>query len=189
MAFFDWLTGKGSWAAEGPADAGATETETVRKITRELDQLEPTRARYIAGFAYLLGRVAHADLEVSDEETREMEHIVVELGRVPEEQAIIVVQMAKTQNRLFGGTEDYLVSREFGKLATKEQKLALLECLYAVSASEGGISTVEDNEISKIAREVQLSREDLVQARSDWREHLNVLRDDDAAPLPDREGE
>jgi len=180
MTFFDWLTGTGSWGAEQAPEAGGTQTGPIRKITRELDQLDPERARYIAGFAYLLGRVAHADLEISDEETGEMERVVVELGRLPEEQAIIVVQMAKTQNRLFGGTEDYLVSREFGKLASREEKLGLLECLFAVSASEGGISTVEDNEISKIAREIQLGRHDVVRARGEWREHLNVLRSDES---------
>jgi len=39
-----------------------TETETVRKITKALDQMDPQQARYIAIFAYILGRVAHADL-------------------------------------------------------------------------------------------------------------------------------
>ena len=46
---------------------------------------------------------------------------------LPEEQAIMVVQMAKTQNVLFGETENYLVAREFGEISTREQKLALLE--------------------------------------------------------------
>ena len=63
------------------------ETETVRKITNALDQLEPERARYIAAFAYLLSRVANADMNISPEETAVMERIVVERGDLPEEQA------------------------------------------------------------------------------------------------------
>ena len=123
----------------------SAETETVRKIVQALDRLELERARYIAAFAYLLGRVAHADQHVSEEETREMERIVMERGGLPEEQAVLVVQMAKTQNLLFGGTENFLVSREFGKIAGRDQKLALLDCLYAVCSADQSISTVEDN--------------------------------------------
>ena len=39
----------------------SAETETVRKIAQAMDQLEPERAKFIAAFAYLLGRVARAD--------------------------------------------------------------------------------------------------------------------------------
>jgi hypothetical protein len=45
------------------------ETETVRKIVQKLDNLPEEQARYIAAFAYLLSRVARADLHVSREET------------------------------------------------------------------------------------------------------------------------
>ena len=40
-------------------DAG-TDTETVQRILAELDSLEPDRARYLAAFSYVLGRIAHA---------------------------------------------------------------------------------------------------------------------------------
>ena len=79
--------------------AGASETETVRKIVDALDRLPEAQARRIAGFAYVLSRVARADLEISVEETRTMERIVRELGTLSEEQAILVVQMAKTQSQ------------------------------------------------------------------------------------------
>jgi hypothetical protein len=45
------------------------DTETVRRIVRELDQLDPSRARFLAAFAYVLSRVAGADLKVSETET------------------------------------------------------------------------------------------------------------------------
>ena len=152
------------------------ETETVRKIVAALDRLELERARYIAAFAYLLSRVAHADLHISPEETREMEGIVVERGGLPEEQAVLVVQMAKTQSLLFGGTENFLVTREFHKIASREQQIALLHCLYAVSSADKSISTVEDHEIRKISRELKLSHQDFIAVRLAYREHLAVLK-------------
>jgi len=160
----------------GEAGAGASETEIVRKIARALDALDHDRAAYIALFAYILGRVAHADLDVSDEETEAMERIVVDRGGLPPEQAVIVVQIAKTQNRLFGGTEDFLATREFNAVAGRDDKLALLHCMYAVSAADDSVSTLEDNVISKVASELHLDRADLVHAREEYREYLAVLK-------------
>ncbi len=160
-------------------DSGAkspSETETVRRITRALDQLDPDRAKFIAAFAYLLSRTARADLNISPEETQAMERIVMEKGRLPEEQAVVVVQMAKTQNTLFGGTENYLVSREFNAIASHEEKLSLLDCLYAVAASDESISTVEDNEISQIADELRIEHRDFISTRSRYRDRLAVLK-------------
>ena len=90
------------WSGSPEADLGLGETETVRKIVRQLDQLAPDHARYVAAFAYILGRVARADLKVSEAETATMEHIVVKGASLPTEQAILVVQIAKSKNRLFG---------------------------------------------------------------------------------------
>jgi uncharacterized tellurite resistance protein B-like protein len=153
------------------------ETETVRKITAALDELEPERARIIACFAYILSRVAHADQSVSPEESRVIEQIVMEQGQLPEAQAVIVVQMAKTQSTLFGGIEDYVVTREFNKIATLEQKTALLDCLFAVAAANKSISTVEDNEIRQIAAELKLRHDQFIGVRLKYRSHLDVLKD------------
>ena len=101
---------------------------------------------------------------------------VVEFGGVSEDQAILVVQIARHQNLLFGGTENFLVTREFNKIATEEQKLALLDCLFRVAAAEDLISTVESNEISQITSELGLPHEDFVAIRSKYRGQLGVFR-------------
>ena len=178
MGILDLILGKGTDGSlrMGEVDRGSPETDTVRKIVNELDDLEPQRARYIACFAYLLSRVAHADLDISDEETEAMERIVLERGNLPEAHAIIVVQMAKSRAVMFGATEDFLVAREFNEVADKEQKLALLDCLFAVSASHEGISSIEDAEIGKIANELKLSRNEVASLRSAYQDHLNVLK-------------
>jgi uncharacterized tellurite resistance protein B-like protein len=154
----------------------AAETETVRKITQALDQLDPERAKFIAAFAYILSRAARADLNISLQETNKMEQIIMERAQLPEEQAIVIVQIAKTQNILFGGTENFLVSREFNSIADHEQKMRLLDCLYAVASAEDLISTIEDNEISQIADELRIEHRDLISIRSRYRDQLAVLK-------------
>lgn len=152
------------------------ETETVRKIVRELDNLEPARAHFIAAFAYILSRVACADMNVSEVETREMEHQVTRLSSLPAEQAVLVVQIAKTQATLFGGTENFLVTQEFNGMATLEQKLALLDCLFAVAAADQVITSVEEREIRLINDELQLTHDQFIGARYKFRQYLAVLK-------------
>jgi len=167
--------------ASGESDEASDpdQTETVRKIVEKLDHLPPQRARFVAAFAYILSRVAHADMNISDEETREMERMLVDRGHLPEEQAVIVVQMAKTQNLLLGGTENYIVTREFNRMASREEKLTLIECLFAVSAADTSISTTESTVIRQIADELKLAHRDYVEVRSKFRDHLAVLKKPD----------
>ena len=175
--------------AKGPQAAADAETETVRKIAAALDRLEPERARHLAAFAFLLGRVAIADMEISPEETREMERIVREKGGLPEGQAVMVVQMAKTQTILFGGIENFLVTREFKDIASRDEKLALLHCLFAVSAADRTISSAEETTIRKIASELLLDHADYVDVKSAYREHLATLKSDGRPPRrPPTEG-
>ena len=163
--------------AGGEAQAApSAETTTVRKIVAALDALEPDRARFIAAFAYILSRVANADLNIGQQETGAMESLVRDRAGLPEEQAVLVVQMAKSQSRLFGGTENFLVTREFARQATTDQKRALLQCLFAVSAADASISTAEDNEIRRISRELRLGHDDFIAARTAFRDHLAVLK-------------
>jgi uncharacterized tellurite resistance protein B-like protein len=151
------------------------ELAPLRETLDALDSLGPDRARFLAAFAYLLGRVAHADQQVSAEETRVMETLVQEHGRLSPEQAMVVVQLAKTSNLLFGGTANFLVAREFSGLATYDQKLALMECLFAVSATDEAITTAEEGEIHKIANELRIDRPDLVKLRVAHQRHLPGL--------------
>src|SRR5262245_55476024 len=108
----------------------------LRDTLEALDHLDQHAARFLAAFAYLLGRVASADQRVSPEETRKMETLVRVHGALTAEQAMIVVQLAKTSNLLFGGTANFLVAREFSGLASYEQKLALMRCLFELAAAD-----------------------------------------------------
>jgi uncharacterized tellurite resistance protein B-like protein len=97
-------------------------------------------------------------------------------GGLSEDQASLVVEIAKSRNLLFGGTENFLVSREFERMADRGQKMGLLRCLFAVSAADESISVAEDNEIRRIANELKLEHRDFIAARTAWRQHLAVLR-------------
>ena len=169
MSWFDRVIGR----EPGDAEAGST---AVRRIAAELAALPPQEARVLAAFAYLLGRVAHADRFISDAESARMEELVREMAGVPAGQATLVVEIAKAQNRLFGHVENFQVSRELRELADEPRRRRILDCLFAVSAAEDGISAEEEAQVRQIASELGFSHGDYVSARARWSEHRTVMR-------------
>ena len=148
------------------------ETATVREIAARLERLPAEKARYLAGFAYVLARVAHADLEFTEDETREMHRIVTELATLESGEADLVVEIAKSQARLLGGTENYVVTREFREHSSKAQRGQLLACLYVVAAADGTISGAEAAEIVAIAEELGFTRAEANSLRARYRDEL-----------------
>lgn len=167
-----------SWL--GVERAEEPEYAPLRELLDALERIEPDRARHLAAFAYLLGRVARADLHVSPEETHAMEAILMQRGELSREQAMLVVALAKTSNLLFGGTANFLVAREFAETASYEEKLALLGCLFGVSTADGAISTAEESEISRVTRELRIEPSDLIALRLEYRRFLPGLSGDPA---------
>lgn len=160
----------------GPRTAEESETDTVRRIAGQLERLPAETAKFLAGFAYVLARIANADLKIEDSEVAEMERIVRGLADLSEAEAALVVQIAQSQNTLLGGTENYVVTREFRKVASAEQRGRLLQCLYAVAAADGTISTEESREITNIGEELGFTRPEINSLRGAYRDKLAELK-------------
>jgi uncharacterized tellurite resistance protein B-like protein len=173
MSLLDWLKGTRSDSTPGQGD-----TDTVRRIVAELDRLDPQRARHLAALAYILSRVAGADLHFGVEETARMVALVQQVGHLPEAQATLVVEIAKSQNRLFGSTENFLVTREFREIATDEERRDLLDWLFAVSAADNAITGVEEAQIWQVASELGFSHAEYIKVRMNYSEKRTVLRKD-----------
>ena len=154
----------------------AAQTESVRRIGAALEQMETSEARRLACFAFVLARVAHADLSISDEETRAMERIVRDFSGLPEAQASLVVEIAKAQNRLVGAIDNYLVTRQLRETSTLEERQGALHCVLAVAASDDAVSAVEDAEVRRIATELGFAHPEFIAARSVFRDKLEILR-------------
>jgi uncharacterized tellurite resistance protein B-like protein len=154
-----------TWLGIGSAPADQPDHSPLRDLVDTLEHLEPQRARHLARFAYLLGRVAHADQHVSPAETRAMEALLVLEGALSAEQAIVVVGLAKSSNLLFGGTADFQVAQEFAVEATYDQRLALMRCLFGLASADATISVAEESEIHRIASLFKILPHDLMALR------------------------
>jgi uncharacterized tellurite resistance protein B-like protein len=170
-----WLGLETVGADPDPTVGPSMERAPLRELVEALDRLEPDRARHLARFAYLLGRVAHADRRVSPEETRAMETLVIDEGQLSPDQAMLVVSLAKTSNLLFGGTADYIVAQEFAETATYDEKLALARCLFSVASVDETISMAEETEIHRITNQLRIQPQDLTALRLQHRRFLPGL--------------
>lgn len=161
---------------EAEISSEKTANPVIREIAATLRELDSDRAEYLAAFAFILGRVANADLDISDEEIESMTQILQKVGNISLSQAEIVVKIVKNLNQLKGATESYLVTREFSELATKEEKIQLLDCLFAVSAADDSISGEEEKELKQICSELKLSDYELIKLRSKYRDKREILK-------------
>jgi uncharacterized tellurite resistance protein B-like protein len=151
------------------------ETDSVRLLSLRLESLPPARARYLAAFAYLLGRAAQATGGMSDAERAEMLHLA-ETGGLDHETAPLIVDMAATLAGEFGGTEDYLVTREFKAISTKEEREQLLRCCFLVMAADDEIDATESWLANRLAEELDVERPDLNAIREEFHEQLSGVR-------------
>jgi hypothetical protein len=153
-----------------------SDTETIRRIAAQLQQLPMEQRRFIGGFAYVLGRAAHADLSITPEEVAFIERTIVEVGGLPEAQAVLVVEIARAQTEVHGATEDYLVTRAFAESASVEDRQRLLRFAFAVTASDHAITAVESAELNEIGKELGFSTAEVDAVRVDFADQLSAIQ-------------
>ena len=142
----------------------------------KLESMPPEQARLIASAAYTLARAANADLDISDEETAAIERELQASEALDEATAVLVTEMAKLQAKTVGGTEDYVVTREFKKLADDAQRIAVVRACYAVMAANGTISAEETGTINEIADELDIDEDVLRSIRAEYHEQFSSVQ-------------
>ena len=166
-------------SAAPAAPAGSTtsgDTATVRRIVAKLEAMPPEQARLLAAAAYTLARAANADLEISEDETASIERELQEGEHIDEPTAVMVTEMAKLQAKTVGGTEDYVVTREFKSISTPELRLRVLRACFAISAANGSISAEETSVLNQIAEELDIDDAALNAIRADYHEQLSAVQ-------------
>ena len=155
----------------------AGDTATVRRIVGKLEAMPPEQARLVASAAYILARAANADLVITDEETTVMETALQTSDAIDEATAVLVVEMAKLQAKTVGGTEDYVVTREFKNLATEDQRLNVLRACFLIGAANGSISAEESAVANEIANELDIDPTTLAHLRAEFTDQMSAIQE------------
>lgn len=162
--------------APPPPSDGAGDTATVRRIVAKLEAMPPEQARFLAAAAYTLARAANADLDISDDETAAIERELQGHESIDEATAVLVTEMAKLQAKTVGGTEDFVVTREFKAVSDHDQRLVVLRACFAVLAANGSISAEETATVNEIAAELDIDQAELNAIRADFHEQLSSVQ-------------
>lgn len=172
MSILRWL----GVVPEGDEDDRSDWPDAVRELATKLDELSPDEARRLASFALVLARAARADMRVEPEEISEIASIVESEAGLAADRAELVAEMAAHRNHLLGAGQDYLATREYAQLSTRDQRLRLLRCLFAVTAADDSISLSEEQELRQVASELGLELADYTSIRGEFRDKREVLR-------------
>jgi len=170
MSFLSKFLGTSSSAAN------SEDPKSVQVILEKLRPLSDEKARELASFAYVLGRVANADAEITPEEVQSIRSVLEDKGGLSFGQAELVAEIAVTEARKMGGTQDYLVTRQLQSMVSRERRRDMLDCLIAVAAADGVIVPSEEDELKQIARQLGFQTPEFLEALSKYRAYRSVLK-------------
>lgn len=161
----------------GDKSAGrGAEPASLVELGAELESLPPGEARFVAAFAYLLARIAGADLRTDETERVEIARHLEKFGDIPSAQAEVLATSAVRIADAHSPSDDHLVARAFRDMTEAPERLRLLRCLYAVAAADQTVSTQEDNEIFEVATAIGVAREQVVALRSEFKQYLGSMK-------------
>ncbi len=147
---------------EPPADPEPDDDlASIRQAISETGSLTSERRRFLAGYAYILVRVARADGVINDDEIAAVESAVIEAGELHEPQGVLLVALASRMNSLYGATEDYAFTRDFARQSSPQRLQRLLRACVVVGAADGPITTTEATELREIGRELGFTSEEV----------------------------
>lgn len=170
MSLLQWLGLTDSTAPD------AREPASLRELSDRVATLPAEEARFVAAFAYLLARVAGADLRTDGDERATIATRLETATAIGAERARMLADAAIAAAGHHGASDDHLVARAYRAISTDEERRQLVRCLYAVAAADARITNLEDNEIFEIATEIGLSRQEVVGIRAEFRDLLGVLK-------------
>ncbi len=111
----------------------------------------------------LMARVAHVDLEVTDDEISAMTKALKDGWKLSSDQAAFVVEVAVSE---IGPDMDYYrLTREFFENTDEEQRVEFLNVLFAVGDADGHVTNEEIEEVRTIANALHLPHKNFIDAK------------------------
>ncbi|MCA9562500.1 MAG: TerB family tellurite resistance protein [Myxococcales bacterium] len=128
------------------------------------EELSAREVAYITSLSALLGRIAHADDDFSEEEKVEISNLLKETTSLSHDDIDVI--MATIVDDTLRGLDVKSITRTFFNLSTEEQREELLNCLFLVAGADGSIDPEEIEEIERIAVGLNLSHRDILRAKA-----------------------
>ena len=131
-----------------------------RGITFDLPDPDIRKLCLAAG---LMARVAGVDHVVSSEETKVMSAVLQRHWTLTDEQAQLVAEIS--HHRIFRGLDSVRLVKRFSDFTTRMERKEFLHCLFEVANAADKTSFDEIEEIRDIAKGLELSHQDFIDAK------------------------
>jgi len=126
--------------------------------------------------AGLLSRVAYVDLEITEGEVKKMKEVLQEWTKLSEGSIIAIREMAISEMKELCGLENHLYVYPLNDVLDKKEKNEILSALFAISAADGSVSSMESEEIRTICKGLKLPHDHYIAARATVAEKLAALK-------------
>lgn len=136
-----------------------------RRLETSGDKLEvsDTTLRKLCLAGGLMARVAFVDRDFTEDELRTIGEVLQEDWGISKTEATIVTEVAVSE---IGKTLDYYrMTRQFFNLTSETERLAFLDVLFTIAASDGRASHEEIEEIRMISNVLKLTHQQFIQAK------------------------
>lgn len=111
----------------------------------------------------LMTRIIKIDSEVTTAETETMVDIIQQYWNTDRETAVFIAHTALSS---LDQTYDYYrMTRQFGEMTTREERLGFLNVLYQLAAADGMVTISEIEEIRLVAMGINLSNQEFIAAK------------------------
>jgi uncharacterized tellurite resistance protein B-like protein len=168
------------WTLLGLQDCSVAQREKLGNLFAELEQLLHTysdeEVKLITGFSGLLGKVAYSDRIIKDEELKEIEKILLESTSLSSSLYEAVLDVVRRNTKELKGLQDYRYLRILNEVCSKEQKMDILQALFAVAAADDEIDFHEDHDLAIIAKGLNLSQQEFTEVRVKFSDKLSVMK-------------
>jgi uncharacterized tellurite resistance protein B-like protein len=132
--------------------------------------------KLITGFAGLLGKVAYADMEISEVEIERMRSVLGGLKHLSSQQVNLIIELLGRHSVNLFSIEDYIYIRLINDVLDKPGKLGLLKALFKVAAADESVSAEEDAALWTVAKGLMLSHREFISVRAEFAGQLDVLK-------------
>ncbi|MCJ7568547.1 MAG: TerB family tellurite resistance protein [Anaerolineales bacterium] len=139
--------------------------EVQRRL--ELDDIsldiDDDRLRKLSLAGGLMARVAHVDLEITDDEYEAIVNSLIAEWGMGTEEAAFVTEVAVSG---IGPDMDYYrLAREFFTSTTPEERAKFLNILFTIANADGSVSNEETEEIRALANSLRLTHRQFIDAK------------------------
>ena len=167
------------WKLFGIEQGKGADNAAYGALFNELEQhamgLSDDEVKLITGLSGLLGKLAYSDRNISDDELAVAKKVLTAKTSISPELFDKVLQIVKQHTLELVGLEDHLYLKLLNEISSKDEKLEILESLFALAAADSKICSAEERDLSVISKGLRLAHEEYIVIKRRYSDSLASL--------------